>query len=1006
MTRLLPNPVRRPPTPAESVAQVDVAALERDLAAAVDGEVRFDAGSRAAYSTDASNFRQIPIGVVVPRTVEAAVAAVAVCRRHRAPIVSRGGGTSLAGRVHQHGGGDRLVEVLPPPDLGRPRRAHLRRRARHRARPDLNDQLAPHELEFGPEPATHDHCTLGGMIGNNSCGATAQRTGKVVDNVAALEVLLYDGTRMWVGRDRRRRVQRRSSARGGRRAEIYRAAARAARRARSTDPAHRYPHIPRRVSGYNLDSLLPEKGFRRRAGAGRQRGHAGHGAAGRAEARAAGAGAHRWSSSATPTSPPPPTRCRRSSAHEPIALEGLDAQAHHLPAAQAPQPGRADRAAGGAGLPDGADRAATPGTRPTARPTRCSTRPGREPSTTPDVAFFDDPEREKRAVAGPRVRARRHRTRAGPARHLGGLGGLRGRRRPTSATTCATCSSSTTSSATRDRPRSTGTSARAACTPASRSTCYTRRRRRRLPPLHRTRRRPRRLLRRLAVRRARRRPEPRRAAAEMFGDEIVAAFGRFKAIFDPDDRMNPGKVVAPYPLDAHLRLGVDCAPRRRGRPHFRYPEDDGSFGRAVLRCVGVGKCRRARAAAVMCPSYQVTREEEHSTRGRARLLFEMLDGARRDGPITDGWRSHGRSATPSTCAWPARAARPTARSTSTWPPTRPSSSPTTTRSGCARARTTRWAGCRSWSALAGRTRPRLVNALLARAGPRAGSRQRPAGIDEHRDVPRVRAADASSDWFAAPRRAGGTGERGDGRCCGPTRSPTTSTPRSGRRPSRCWRTPAGAVIVPDRAGVLRADLDLHRAARHRQAGAAPHASDVLRPHLRAGDPRRSASSRAARRCSAADATELFPDDADVERLRRADRHARRAARATTRPGWEPPRLDAHACIVQTHCHHHAIMGYAADRQLLDRPRRRGRRARLRLLRPGRQLRLRDGPLRGLRGLRRARAAARGARRRRRRRDPRRRLQLPHADRAGRHPAAAAPSTSPSCCAPHCTATTA
>ncbi len=90
----LPDPVRRAPA---LLQPLDVGALERDLRAAVDGEVRFDAGSRGAYSTDASNYRQIPIGVVVPHTVDAAVAAVEVCRRHRAPLLSRGGGTSLAG---------------------------------------------------------------------------------------------------------------------------------------------------------------------------------------------------------------------------------------------------------------------------------------------------------------------------------------------------------------------------------------------------------------------------------------------------------------------------------------------------------------------------------------------------------------------------------------------------------------------------------------------------------------------------------------------------------------------------------------------------------------------------------------------------------------------------------------------------------------------------------------------------------------------------------------------
>ncbi len=178
--------------------RVDVRALERALRERAGGEVRFDAGSRGAYSTDASNYRQIPIGVVVPRTVDDAVQAIAVCREHGAPVVSRGGGTSLAGQAcnvavvidwskYCHG----LVSVdlaaktcVIEPGI---------------VLDELNAQLAPHRLMFVPKPATHDHCTLGGMIGNNSCGATAHAYGKTVDNLVRLEVLTYDGERFWAG---------------------------------------------------------------------------------------------------------------------------------------------------------------------------------------------------------------------------------------------------------------------------------------------------------------------------------------------------------------------------------------------------------------------------------------------------------------------------------------------------------------------------------------------------------------------------------------------------------------------------------------------------------------------------------------------------------------------------------------------------------------------------------------------------------------------------------------
>ena len=119
----------------------------------------------------------------------------------------------------------------------------------------------------------------------------------------------------------------------------------------------------------------------------------------------------------------------------------------------------------------------------------------------------------------------------------------------------------------------------------------------------------------------------------MYGEELVGAFREFKAIWDPAGRMNPGKVVDPDPVDAHLRLGTGYAPPEL-RTHFDYPSDEHSFSRAALRCVGVGLCRREDGG-TMCPSFQVTHEERHSTRGRARLLWEMLNGDLAD----EGWRS-------------------------------------------------------------------------------------------------------------------------------------------------------------------------------------------------------------------------------------------------------------------------------------------------------------------------------------------------------------------------------
>src|SRR5438045_3098504 len=172
--------------------------LERALRRRIEGEVRFDEGSRALYSTDASNYRQVPIGVVVPRTIEDLVEAVAAAREHGAPIVARGGGTSLAGQC---------CNVALVIDCSK----HLNRilEIDHRARfarvqpglvlDRLRDAAEQEHLTFAPDPSTHNHCTLGGMIGNNSCGVHSVMGGNTVDNIEELEILTYDGLRMRVG---------------------------------------------------------------------------------------------------------------------------------------------------------------------------------------------------------------------------------------------------------------------------------------------------------------------------------------------------------------------------------------------------------------------------------------------------------------------------------------------------------------------------------------------------------------------------------------------------------------------------------------------------------------------------------------------------------------------------------------------------------------------------------------------------------------------------------------
>ncbi|MEH6665926.1 MAG: FAD-binding oxidoreductase, partial [Brevundimonas sp.] len=176
----------------------DFSRLEADLRGALEGEVQFGPGARAMYSTDASNYRQVPLGVVLPKTVEDVVRAVEIARRHDVPVLPRGGGTSLAGqacntavvidfsrhlnRVKRLDPDQRIAEVEPGCILD-----------------TLRDAAEAHHLTFGPDPATHTHNSLGGMIGNNSGGIHSVMAGLTVDNVEALDILTYDGERMTVG---------------------------------------------------------------------------------------------------------------------------------------------------------------------------------------------------------------------------------------------------------------------------------------------------------------------------------------------------------------------------------------------------------------------------------------------------------------------------------------------------------------------------------------------------------------------------------------------------------------------------------------------------------------------------------------------------------------------------------------------------------------------------------------------------------------------------------------
>jgi FAD/FMN-containing dehydrogenase/Fe-S oxidoreductase len=891
VTRSLPSPVRaRPDAP-----HVDVRALERDLRARVDGEIRFDAGARGAYSTDASNYRQVPIGVVVPRTVEAAVEAVAVCREHSAPITSRGGGTSLAGQACN-------AAVV----LDWSRHCHAVESVDEAARTcivqpgivldSLNAALAPHGLMFGPRPATHDHCTLGGMIGNNSCGATAQAYGKTADNVARLEVLTYDGHRFWVGPTPDDELQRLADG-GGRVGEIYRGL-RELRDATADLVRQRYPDIPRRVSGYNLDALLPENGF--------DVARALVGSEGtlvtvlRAELQLVPSPAARsLVVLGYPDIVVAARACPSVARHRPEQLEGLDDRLIGFERERRMNPQALRLLPPGSGwlmVIFSGDSQQEADARAEAL---LDDLHGTEHE--PVERFYDDPRDEQELAdvreAGLGATARvpdmpdtweGWEDSAVPPDRLGdylhdlqqlfeefGYGGaaLYGHFGQGCVHTRIPF----------DLVTPDGVAAfrrfveRAADLVASYGGSFS--------GEH-------------GDGQSRGELLPR-----MFGAELVGAFGRLKALFDPDAAMNPGKIVDPHPLDGQLRLGPSWAPRNPAT-QFAYPDDDGRFERAVMRCVGVGKCRHDHGG-VMCPSYQVTRDEEHSTRGRSRLLFEML-GGHADSPVTAGWRSpEVRDALDLCLACKgckkdcpvevdmatmkaeflshhyAHRLRPRSHYSMGWLPL------------LARA------GGRVPGAVNAVGRSRALHTLITRAG----------GIDPRRQLPAF-APQTFQRWYA-DRGPRGSGSRGEV-VLWPDTFTNHFAPQIGRAAVRLLEDAGWQVVVPRQAlccgltWISTGQLGVARRMLRRTVRA-------LAPHVRAGtrvvglEPSCTAVFRN-------DARDLMPGDRDVQRLAGATVTLAELLHKRSE-GWRPPRVDGDA-VVQVHCHQHAVLGFDADTALM------------------------------------------------------------------------------------------
>ncbi|WP_030869015.1 FAD-binding and (Fe-S)-binding domain-containing protein [Streptomyces sp. NRRL S-37] len=876
--------------------------LPAALRAAVRGEVDFTATARALTTMDASNYRRVPLGVVAPRDADDVAAALSVCRTYGVPVVPRGGGTSIAGQATGTGvvldftrHMNRLLSLDPQARTAVVQPGLVLDR--------LQEAAAPHGLRFGPDPSTHSRCTLGGMIGNNSCGSHSVAWGTTADSVRELSVVTPRGDRLRPGRGW-------AGAPAGLRDLVDGELA----RLRTA-----FPDLPRRISGYAVDALLPERG------ADVARSFCGsEGTLGvlteavvdlvRApRARALAVLAYADESGAAEAA-------AGLLEHGPLTVEGMAADL---------VPSAADLPRGGAWLfvETGGD---------TEAEARARAETIVRAADAGDALVVTDPARQRAlwriredaSGTATRMPGGTSRTKSGggteawpgwedcavPPARLGAYlrdfralmadHGLRGTPYGHFGDGCIHVRIDfdllTGPGVARFRRFSEDLAGLVVAHGGSLSGEH-------------------------GDGQARAELLPR-----MYGAETVALFERVKAVWDPDDLLNPGMLVRPAPLDTNLRFSV--LPREPVDVAFGYPADGGDFSAAVRRCVGVAKCRTTSVSgpAVMCPSFRATGEEQHSTRGRARLLHEMLAGEL----VTDGWRSTEvrdaldlclsckgcRSDCPVGVDMATYKAeflhhhyagrrRPAAHYAMGWLPV--------------------WLG---WVA---RTRSAGAANALASVGPLADAAKRLGGIARERDIPKVAEETFTRWWHKRGSSPSGEGELvvlwpdtftehlspSVGRAAvrvleaAGLRVALPPTLRPGSRPVGDARTRSALSLLTARRGrvccgltyISTGQLDRARTVLRRTL-------DLLEPVLATDAPLVVLEPS----CAAAlrtDAPELFHDD---------PRAARLAARVLTfaealerhAPDWTPPALNR-PVTGQTHCHQHAVLGEEPDRRLRE-----------------------------------------------------------------------------------------
>jgi FAD/FMN-containing dehydrogenase/Fe-S oxidoreductase len=876
-------------------AAFDVESLARRLNSALRGTARHDAGTRAMYATDASNYRVVPDLVVVPADVEDLAVAVSLAAEAGAPVVVRGAGTSMAGNaiggvvvdVSRHV--NRILDLDPAA-----RTAVVEPGV---VLTDLTAAAARHGLTFGADPSSASRATLGGMIANNACGAHSVAWGTTADNLLGLQAMLADGTRLDLtapatGADTAQRMAA-LTARPGREGELHHALQALARRETLTI-SRRFSGLKRRISGYALDRLLPEHGYdvaRFLCGTEGTLAATLRATVGLVELPAAKALlvlGFRDSFTAADCVP-------LVLPHRPLTMESINATlVDRLPA-------QVRQDAIGAGLPDGT---AWLLIEVGGGDAEQAVRTGRAIVADLDAAGISATSTvvtDARAQ-GVLWRCRRDGTGLATRRadgaeawagwedaavppdklatYLRELDGLMAEHNlsgasyghfgegcmhmridfdllsPAGLATYRSFAEQAT-----DLVVGLGGSVSGEHGDGrARSELLTR----------------------------------------MYGADVMGLFAEVKRLWDPVGVMNPQVIADPAPIDVNIRH-AGAAKDRKLLTVFSYPEDAGSFAQAQRRCVGVGKCRQA-SGGVMCPSYQVTRDEQHSTRGRAHLLWEMLEGD----VVTDGWRSTEVRDALDLClsckgclsdcpvnvdmaTYKAeflhhhyrRRLRPLSHYSMGWLPL--------------------------WSRIAALA-PRLVNRVTSSR--LQGLLKRAGGVAPERDIPSF-ADQPLTRWFRRRRQPTGSGTRGKV-VLWPDSFTTYLSPEVGRAAVRVLEAAGFEVVLPSApvccglTWISTGQLGVARRVLRRSLGA-------LDEYLRAGIPVVGLEPS----CTAVfrhEAVDLLPGDERAVRAKGLT-HTLAELLATYAPDWQPPEVGTKA-LVQTHCHQHSVMGFEADSALM------------------------------------------------------------------------------------------